>query len=127
MMTTRQVADELVSLCKQGQNEQAIQKLYCKDIVSVEAYEMPGTQMPREMRGLQAIEGKTRWWIENHEIHNASIKGPFMHGDDRFGVIFNYDVTYKPAAQRMQMEELGVYTVANGKVVREEFYYTMDM
>lgn len=88
MRTTRQVADELVSLCKQGQNEQAIHKLYSQDIVSVEACETPGVQMPREMRGQQAIQGKTSWWIKNHEIHNASLKGPFLHGDDRFAVFF---------------------------------------
>jgi ketosteroid isomerase-like protein len=27
--------------------------------------------------------------------------------------------------KRMQMDEIGVYTVKNGKIVREEFFYSM--
>ena len=29
------------------------------------------------------------------------------------------------AGQRMQMQEAGLYTVDNGKIVMEEFYYHM--
>jgi hypothetical protein len=29
------------------------------------------------------------------------------------------------AGQRMRMEEVGMYTVQGGKIVREEFFYTM--
>ena len=40
----------------------------------------------------------------------------------------NYDVTAKVgprAGQRMKMEEAGLYTVKNGKIVQEEFFYSM--
>jgi ketosteroid isomerase-like protein len=29
----------------------------------------------------------------------------------------------KPSGQRMQMNEMGLFTVKDGKIVREEFFY----
>ena len=122
-MTLREVGQKLVELCRQGQNLDAIKQLYSDNIVSVEAIE--GQGMPREMRGVQAVLGKGQWWLDNHEIHSAEISNPVFHGDDRFACVMKYDVTFKPASKRMQMEEIAIYTVANGKIVREEFFYDM--
>ncbi|MEO0363498.1 MAG: SnoaL-like domain-containing protein, partial [Pseudomonadota bacterium] len=70
--------------------------------------------------------GKHAWWDGAMEVHDAKVEGPFLHGDDRFGMIFEMDVTEKSSGQRSQMKELGVYTVdGEGKIVREEFFYTM--
>lgn len=115
------VANRLVELCKTGQNVQAIEELYASDAASVEAFDMG--DMPRTQTGTEAIKGKNVWWLENHEVHGGDIKGPFQHGDDRFAVIFNIDVTFKPSGQRQQFEEVGIYTVADGKIAREEFFY----
>ena len=46
-----------------------------------------------------------------------------MAGEDRFALIFDMDVTNRETGQRMQMREVGLYTVADGKIVREEFFY----
>lgn len=45
------------------------------------------------------------------------------HREDQFGVHFNLDATFKRSGERSQMEEVGIYTVANGKLVQEEFLY----
>ena len=121
-MTTLEVGKKLVELIKQGENLQAIKTLYSQDIVSVEASSMPN--MPAEMNGMDAILGKNKWWVDNHEVHSANCEGPFPHGD-RFIVRFNYDVTNKPSGKRMQMDEAALYTVQDGKIVREEFFYSM--
>jgi ketosteroid isomerase-like protein len=121
-MTTTEVAQKLVDLCRHGKNLEAIQTLYAKDIVSVEPMAMPN--MPAEMRGMEAVLGKSTWWVNNHEIHSATVAGPFVAGD-RFVVQFDYDVTDKPSGKRMQMSESGVYTVAGGKVSKEEFFYAI--
>lgn len=121
-MTTLEVGKKLVELCRQGKNLEAIETLYSQDIVSVEPMAMEN--MPAEMRGKDAILGKTRWWIENHEIHSAACEGPYPHGD-RFIVVFRYDVTSKPSGQRLKMDEGALFTVAGGQIVREEFFYSM--
>jgi len=124
-MNTKEVGDKLVSLCLKGKNLEAIDSLYSRNIVSVEAMGTP--DMPAEMKGIAKIRGKNQWWYENNEVHSATAEGPFPH-KDRFAVKFKYDVTAKAGpnkGKRFQMEEVGIYTVKNGKIVREEFFYSM--
>lgn len=123
MSDAKMVGEKLVGLCKQGKNMEAVETLYADDVMSIEA--VAGQDMPREFKGKEAVLGKSQWWYDNHEVHSAEAKGPFPHGDDKFAVIFNMDVTFKPESQRMQMEEIGVYEVKGGKVVKEEFFYNM--
>ena len=33
------------------------------------------------------------------------------------------DVTYKPSGRRFQIDEMALYTVKDGKIVHEHFYY----
>jgi hypothetical protein len=121
----KQVADQLVTHCRNRTEAEGLNALYSRDAVSVEAMAMPGSS-DREARGLDAIRGKHDWWDANHEVHEATVEGPFLHGEDRFGVIFGFQVTNKQTGERMPpMKELGIYHVADGKIVREEFFYTM--
>ena len=123
-MNTIEVAKKMVELCQQGNNMEALDTLFSPDIVSVEAGAMPG--MEREARGLAAVKAKGEWWMANHEVHSASVTGPWPH-DDRFVVGFQYEVTNKQSGQRMKMDEVGLYQVQDGKIVREEFFYCMGM
>jgi len=123
-MDTNAVGRQLVELCQQGKNLDAL-SLYAPDAVSVEA--MGSEEMPAVMKGTDAIRGKGEWWFANHEIHRASVKGPFPNGD-RFAVIFDYEVTPRigpMAGKRIAMEEVALYTVKDGRIVREEFFYSM--
>jgi ketosteroid isomerase-like protein len=119
-MNTQEIADKLVALCRQGKLPDA-KVLYAPDAVSVEASAPPGGQ--KESVGLAAIQAKGEWWVANHEVHSMVVAGPWPH-DDRFIVGFKFDVTMKPTGQRFTMEEMGLYTVKDGKIVREEFFYT---
>jgi hypothetical protein len=123
-MSVREIGKKLVDMCRQGKNLEAIHTMYDDGVVSVEAASPPDGS-PREMKGKQAVVGKGTWWQENHEVHSASVRGPFPHGEDRFAVVFDFDVTNKPSGRRMKLEEVAVYQVKNGKIVREEFYYDM--
>jgi ketosteroid isomerase-like protein len=123
-MNAAEIGKQLVAYCKAGENLKSIETLYADDVVSVEAA-APTAGGDRETRGIAGVKAKNTWWVENHEVHSASTEGPYPHGDDRFAVRFSYDMTNKPSGRRMQLDEIGVFTVANGKVVREEFYYSM--
>jgi ketosteroid isomerase-like protein len=118
--STAAIAEELVSLCRAGRNADAINTLYSPDIVSVES--MGNETMPREMKGLDAIRGKNQWWAENNQVHSADVDGPFV-GEDKFAVYYNFDVTFKPTGKRNRMEEMALYNVQDGKIVREQFFY----
>jgi len=121
-MTLKDIADALVEGCKTGKEAENLDKLYHPDAVSVEAADYTG--QGRETAGLDGIKGKHAWWDSAFEMHSADLEGPFLHGDDRFAVIFEVDATEKASGQRMPMREVAVYHVADGKIVREEFFGT---
>jgi ketosteroid isomerase-like protein len=125
-MTTQEIANQLVALCRAGKNLEAVETLLSADVQSIEA---AGDQaMPAVMNGRDAVRGKNQWWLDNHKVHSARVKGPYPNGD-RFAVIFDFEVTPAVgpmAGRRMRMEEIAVYTVAEGKVAREEFFYDMS-
>lgn len=121
-MTTQEVAATLVKLCSEGKFDEAMQALYSPDIVSVEAGAPPGQS--RESKGIEAVLAKGEWWVTNHEVHSSSVEGPLVAGS-HFAVTFKFDVTFKPQDKRFKMEEIGLYKVADGKIVYEEFFYAM--
>jgi ketosteroid isomerase-like protein len=121
-MNTLEIGKKLVELCREGKNEEAVNTLLADDVVSVEAGGPPGADPVT--KGIEGVRGKGVWWRENHDIHSAKVEGPWPNGD-KFIVRFTYDVTFKPQSMRFTMEEAALYTVANGKIVKEEFFYTM--
>jgi hypothetical protein len=126
MSDTLTVGKKLVSLCREGKVMEAVETLYGPEIVSIEAAS-GGPSMPARMEGIEAIKGKNNWWIQNHDVHSATAEGPYPHGD-RFIVHFKYDVTSKAgpmAGKRMNLDETALYTVKDGKIVQEEFFYDM--
>lgn len=114
------IAETLVQNCKEGREFAGLDELYAEGCVSCEAASMPGE--PRQFNGVEAIKKKHEQWGQMMEVHGATVEGPFYHGDDKFGVIFDIDATQRDSGQRMQMKEFGIYTVADGKIVREEFF-----
>ena len=123
-MTNQEIAKKLVELCKAGKTQECHETLYAKDIVSVEAAAPPGGD--RTAKGIDAVNAKSKWWAENHVVHKAETFGPYPHGDDRFAVRFVYDITRKMDQKRVTMDEVAVFHVANGKIVREEFFYPTE-
>jgi ketosteroid isomerase-like protein len=117
---TTAIAEELVSLCRAGRNMDAINTLYSPEIVSVES--MGNEQMPRVMKGIDAIRQKNQWWSDNNEVHSADVDGPFV-GDGKFAVYYKFNTTFKPTGKRDDMEEMALYTVKDGKIAKEQFFY----
>jgi SnoaL-like domain len=121
-MTTQEVANTLVKLCSEGKFQEATKTLYSPDIVSVEASAPPGGS--REAKGIAAVEAKGEWWAANHDVHSIAVEGPLVAGS-HFAVVFRLEVTFKPENKRFKLEEIGLYKVSDGKVVYEEFFYSM--
>jgi hypothetical protein len=117
-MNTEEVAKKVVELTTRQAWAEALETLYDKDIVSVEARAMDGSSP--ETRGTKGVREKVDWWTNTMEVHSFKVSGPFV-AHDRFVVQYDVDVTDKSSKKRMQVSEVGVYTVKNGKIVREEF------
>jgi ketosteroid isomerase-like protein len=118
--STTSVANELVELCRTGRNLDAIAKLYSPKIVSIEP--VGSETMPAEMTGIEAIRRKNESWFDNYEVNSAEVNGPFV-GGDQFAVQYVFDTTFKQTGQRSVMTEMALYTVKDGKIAREQFFY----
>jgi hypothetical protein len=71
-------------------------------------------------RGMKQIKAKSDWWNQDHAIRGGSVEGPYI-GATGFTIRFRAQVETLSTGAVESMEEVGVYTVKNGKVVREEF------
>lgn len=118
------IANAVVEANKTNKARELVRAHYADDAVSVEALAMG--EGGRETHGIDGILGKHDYWENAFETHNSSVAGPFLHGDDRFSVIFEVDVTERETGKRSQMKEIGAYTINDGKIVREEFFYMAD-
>ena len=117
-MTTQQVADRLVELCRKGQIFEAQEELYADDIVCVE----PDHSQTPLTKGKQAVLDKGKMFAAAiEERHGGSFGDPVVNGRF-FCVPTSLDATMKGMG-RMQLEELSVYEVKDGKIVYERFYY----
>ena len=115
-------AQQLVRYGRDDNEAQGLSELYAENAVSVEAADLGGGNVVTE--GLDNIRGKHEWWDGAMEVHKKEVEGPFLHGENQFSVIYSLDVTQKENGERMEMREVGVYTVEGGKVVKEQFFYS---
>jgi len=123
-MSALEVGQKLVAFCREGKFMEATNALYDEKVVSIEAQDMEN--IPARIEGIEAVKQKGEWWEANHQVHGAKVAGPFCgHRDDQFAVLFEIDATFKPSGERSTMSEVALYTVANEKVVQEEFLYQM--
>ena len=116
--TTKQVADEIVGMAKAGNINDIGPKYWADDVVSIEAMEGPMAHL----KGRKAAEGKAEWWSDSHEIHSVETTGPSVNGD-QFTIHWKMDVTQKDSGNRIGMEEIALYTIKDGKIAEERFFY----
>jgi hypothetical protein len=117
-MTTKEIAERLVALCRQGQFENAQKELFAPDVISVEPYATP--TFAKETKGLNALLEKGRKFTALIEqVHALSISDPLLAGD-AFACAMQLELTLKGHG-RIKLDELCIYEVKNGKVVSEQF------
>ena len=120
-MTVQQIANRLVELCRKGDYTAAQQELYSDDATSHEPENSPSPG-PKVVSGKDAIIAKGKQFQEMvEEVHGGSVSDPVVAGN-HFAVSLNLDATYKGMG-RQDMNEVCVYEVKDGKIVKEEFFY----
>lgn len=118
-MTTKEIADRLVTLCRDAKWETAQKELYADDAVSIEPYATPA--FAKETRGLAAIIEKGHAFTAMVEqMHALTVSDPVVAASS-FACTMRMDITMKGQG-RMDMSELCVYDVKDGKIVSEQFH-----
>ncbi|MBL8990083.1 MAG: nuclear transport factor 2 family protein [Phycisphaerae bacterium] len=111
----REIGTDLVALFNAGKADEVEKKWWSPDIVSIEGMGMAWS-------GRKSVEAKNAEWLKANEILGGSAEGPFV-GASGFAVRFRIHVKDRASGSSQMMDEVGVYTVHNGKITREEFMY----
>jgi len=78
-MTTKEIADRLVNMCRNGKTEQAKEELFAQDIISIEPRE---GFLPKESKGMDAIRKKAELFISMVDnFYGDTISDPIVAGE----------------------------------------------
>ncbi len=117
-MTTQEVANRLVELCRMGQIQQAQEELFSDDIISTEPAHAP----IKSAKGKKAVGLKGAEFAAMIETrHGGSFSEPIV-GGRYFSCSMTLDATFKGQG-RMTLEEICVFEVKDGKIVSEQFFF----
>jgi hypothetical protein len=119
VMTTQEVANRFHELAQTGQWDKIQDELFAENAVSIEP---PHAQGLQSVEGIAAIRQKGKQFGEMvEEMHGGYSSTPLV-GGRFFSVAMGMDVTYKGMG-RQKMDEIAVYEVKDGKIVKEQFFY----
>ena len=118
-MNTKEIAERLVMHCRKGAWAAAQKELYSDDAISIEPVASPAFE--KETRGLPAIIEKGRKFDGMVEkMHSLTVSDPLV-ASNSFACTMQMDVSMKQEG-RMNMTELCVYEVKDGKIISEQFH-----
>jgi hypothetical protein len=121
-MTTQEVADKFYEMGQANQWDKIQDELYSNDAESIEPPKVEmqgGSQYAKGRDALKEKSAKFNSMIE--EMHGGYCSKPVV-GGDYFSVAMGMDATYKGMG-RMKMDEICVYEVKDGKIVKEQFFF----
>lgn len=119
VMSTKEVANQFNEMAQKGQWNEIQESFFADNAVSIEPAHAQGLQ---SVEGIKAIQEKGKQFGEMvEEMHGGYSNEPIVTGN-HFAVAMGMDVTFKGQG-RMQMDEIAVYEVKDGKIVKEQFFY----
>lgn len=119
VMTTTDIANRFNELAQNGQWNDIQDEMFADNAVSIEPANSPGL---KTTEGIKAIKEKGNKFGEMvEEMHGGYSNKPIVAGN-HFAVAMGMDVTMKGQG-RMKMDEICVYEVKDGQIVKEQFFY----
>lgn len=121
VMTTQDVANRFNELSQSYQWNKIQEELYAENCVSIEPAHAQAMGLGNA-EGMDAIRKKGEaFGAMVEEMHGGYTSAPVV-GGNFFSVAMGMDCTMKGAG-RMQMDEVAVYKVKDGKIVMEQFFF----
>ncbi len=121
-MTTHEIAHQYYVLASQEKWSDIQEKFHDEQVVCQEPEHAALRGVPVLTKGKEEVKAKSRKSRDMIEtVHFQSCSEPIV-GGDFFSVVLKRDVTMKNK-QRMEMEEIGIFHVKEGKIVSEQFFY----
>ena len=121
-MTTQETAARYQELANQRKFIEIQDSLYDEQVVCQEPEKAAAMGFAVITNGREAVKAKgiaRRATIET--VHSYTCSEPIVAGEF-FSVVLTQDVTFK-GRPRVTLEEVGVFHVKDGQVVKEQFFY----
>lgn len=118
-MNTQEIANRFYALAQKGEWNSIYEELYDP---MAESIEPPAAQGLRSVKGMDQILQKGKEWEATIEAVHGGHTGPPQVAGNFFTCTMGFDATFKGRG-RSQMEEVALYEVKDGKIVKEQFFY----
>ena len=117
-MDIKQIGEDMAALNRALRFDEAGEKYWSPDVVSIE----PESDTPHSYcRGIEEVRAKSAWFESVAKVHSVEVEGPFINRD-QFCLRYVMDME-RADTGHFTMTEIGLYTVREGKVVEERFFY----
>ena len=120
-MTTQEVATRFSELSKEGKFDVIQQELYDENCESIEPSHAAAAVLSN-VKGMDAIKEKGKKFNESVEEMHGGYSGEPIVAGSYFSVAMGMDVTMKGTG-RMKMDEICLYEVKDGKIIKEQFFF----
>ncbi|GAB2481922.1 NAD(P)H-binding protein [Nocardiopsis aegyptia] len=117
--STARVAADYVDAVARHDFDRVIGDLHAPDYVRVGSADMTG---PATVMRADEIAAQVDRVEDTEEIHGVEIEPPLVRGD-RFAVRFTFDSTDTSTGKRGTYSKVSLYTVRDGRIVREEVFF----
>ena len=110
--TAQEIGESLVALFNAGKSDEAESTWYHRKIESIE-------DDGAVFKGWKGVQEKGKWWKENFTVLSMKAAGPYVCSTG-FTVVYTGRVRMADGTE-VDAHECGVYTVEDGRIVREQF------
>ena len=121
-MTTQEVANRYYELANQNKWIEIQEEFHDDNVISQEPEHVASRGIPVMIKGREAVRAKTMSNRETIEAIYSQYCGEPVVAGNFFSLALKRDVAYK-GRPRVQLEELCVFEVKEGKIVSEQFFY----
>jgi ketosteroid isomerase-like protein len=118
-LTIQQIADRFHELAQQEKWFEIQEEFFADNVRSIEP---EGSPYMGYAEGKEAVRKKGEEFVSRiTDFHGATTSAPFV-SSNHFAVVRKMDITVQPHG-RIQMNEIMMYEVRNGKIISEQFFY----
>jgi hypothetical protein len=119
-MTTKEVATRYYELIQQHQYRQIQEELYAPNVINIEPEN--DTNLPLVTEGIEALQQKEGLFFSQVEqMYGGTMSEPIV-SDYYFSQMTEMDVKMRGKERKLK-NQIGVFEVRNGKIVKEQFFF----
>ena len=116
MSKIKHIAERLVALCREQKFVEAYRELYGEEAESID----PQFSLMPPARGLITLIEREKQFLAKATIHKVEVSEPLIAGN-HFAVRIYMDFNIEERGNKV-VDELAVYHVKGGKIVRQQFF-----